>query len=178
MKSKYFLTCMVFLVAAGCANAFVKCVSPNGQVVYQDYPCGGARDPKQVGSQRMPELDIAIPNPWTKSPKQAHQMMSIYRRWIDAERLAIASDRAALTGPIAAMQAIQREIEILRVPECLEKPKNNLYELVRKTTNGMLVFMSGVKPGDFDFFLKERSPLVREFERSLRFVMCEGYSAG
>lgn len=172
------LLAILLLTASGSSHAVIKCVSPNGQVVYQDFPCEGSRNPQQVTPSNPDEIKIVVPNPWSKSPKQAQQLMSIYRRWIDAEKLAIASNRLALTTPIASLQAIQREIEVLRVPECLEKPKLTLYKLISQSTNSMLVYMSEITPKDFSFFTKERGPLIKEFERSLRFVQCDGYDPG
>lgn len=57
------------------------------------------------------------PNPIKKAPAQALPMLVIYRRWIDAEQLGIAADRSVLLGPIASMQTIQRDFEMLLVPE-------------------------------------------------------------
>ena len=120
----------------------------------------------------------ATPNPIKKAPKEALEMLVIYRRWVDAEQLAIAVDRIALDGPVASMQAIQREIEMIQVPECLGKSRTALLALVTNTTKTMLDFMARTGTDDLKFFLVERTPLINQFERALRFAPCPGYSGG
>ena len=108
----------VLTLYTGSAFAIFKCVTPSGQIAFQDFPCGEATDPQRMGNAAPAKGAYVAPNPIKKAPTQALPMLVIYRRWIDPEQLAIAADRSSLPGPIASMQTIQREVEMLQVPEC------------------------------------------------------------
>lgn len=168
----------VLTLYTGSAFAIFKCTTPSGQITFQDFPCGEAKDPQRVGNAAPAKGAHIAPNPIKKAPTQALPMLVIYRRWIDAEQLAIAADRSSLLGPIASMQTIQREVEMLQVPECLKKSNAALLTLVSTTTKNMLEFMSGTGTNELRFLLVERTPLLNQLERALRFAPCPGYNPG
>ncbi|MDO9568907.1 MAG: hypothetical protein Q7J58_05935 [Hydrogenophaga sp.] len=168
----------VLTLYTGSTFAIFKCTTPSGHITFQDFPCGEATDPQRMGIAAPAMGTYVAPNPIKKAPAQALPMLMIYRRWIDAEQLAIAADRSALVGPIASMQTIRRDVEMLQVPECLEKSRAALLALVSNTTKNMLEFMSRTGADDLKFFLIERIPLINQFERALRFAPCPGYNAG
>lgn len=169
---------VVLALCTGSASAITKCTSPSGKITFQDFPCGAPTDPQRMGPAAPVKGTYAAPNPIKKAPPEALAMLVLYRRWVDAEQLAIAVDRPALVGPIASMQTIQREIEVIQIPKCLAKSRTALLVLVKNTTTTMLDFMARTGTADLKFFFVERTPLINQFERALRFAPCPGYNAG
>jgi hypothetical protein len=56
------------------------------------------------------------PNEALEGPAEAGALIALYRRWIDAERLAGSTARIALAGPVSQLQALRRETDALTVP--------------------------------------------------------------
>src|SRR3989304_774454 len=55
--------------------------------------------------------------PVSEAVKHLRQLAA---RWDDAEQLANVTARIALAGPLSDLQSIEREVENLTVPKCLE----------------------------------------------------------
>lgn len=160
-----------------------KCTSPSGQIAYQDAPCSNASktvekvktwDAKlSSGHQSSAGLPAINPDLNLKGPAQAKPLLDLYRRWADAERLALATSRIALSGPIAAMQAIQREAESLSGPDCLSEARKALVELTQKSSQGMLEFLGKEALEGMVYTVVYRRELVPAFETAIKKAKCE-----
>lgn len=62
-------------------------------------------------------------------------------RFTDARKVAESTSRIALSQPVAALQALQREASDLQAPPCLEQGKTSLVQAMKETVDGYLVFM-------------------------------------
>ena len=171
--------------AAGPAMAINKCTQKDGKVVYQDAPCqntsastgqvktwgAGQAAPGAVGttSAGFKRVD---PNGNLQGPEEATPMLAVYRRWVDAERLASSTARIALAGPVATMQSVQREAEALTVPQCLSDARRALVELTTQSTTGLIEFM---RKNEFQsmMYTFDRGSLVRAFESEIERASCE-----
>lgn len=70
-------------------------------------------------------------------------------RWDDAVRVAGATGRIALAGPVATLQAIHRETGQIAVPPCLDQGKAALVKSMESTVDGFVIFMrNDLKLGD------------------------------
>ena len=108
-----------------------------------------------------------------KGPAQARPLLDLYRRWADAERLALSTGRIALSGPIAAMQAIQREAEIITSPACLDDARKALVDLTQKSSQGLLEFMGKEALEGMVYTVVYRRELVPKFETAIKKSKCE-----
>lgn len=163
------------------AAAVNKCTGKDGAVVYQDAPCANAaatsasvktwsNSPGTYHGTRQVQPDTRL-----VGPVQADPLMKAYRRWIDGERLALATGRIALAAPVATLQALQREVEQMPVPACLADSKQALVALSSASVNTLLQFMHKdeliVLNGMVYQFL-DRPKLVQAFEQSIEYARC------
>lgn len=170
------------LVLAACcaqpAAAVNKCTGKEGAVVYQDAPCANAaaasanvktwsNSPGSFGAVRQVQPDTKL-----VGPVQAAPLMNAYRRWIDGERLALATGRIALAGPVAALQALQREVEQMPVPECLADSKQALVGLSSASVNTLLQFMHKDELTGMVYQFLDRPKLIQAFEQSVSHARC------
>lgn len=188
---KRFAIVAVFVaVLPGQAQAINKCTQKDGKVVYQDAPCqntaannetvktwGAGQAAPSAGGTTAAGFKRVEPNGNMEGPAEAAQLLAIYRRWVDAERLALSTGRIALSGPVATMQAVQREAENVKVPACLDDAKKSLVELAAKSVTALIQFM---RKNEFDsmvYTLADRGDLVRTFESHIERARCEKASA-
>ena len=76
-------------------------------------------------------------------------MDTLVTRWDDATHVAEATGRIALSGPVATLQSIHREVEKLIVPPCLDEAKSHLLKSMSSTVEGYVAFMrNDLKLGD------------------------------
>lgn len=68
-------------------------------------------------------------------------LRDIESRWKDARRVATASSRIALSGPVASLQAIRREADTLVVPPCADLAKSELLKSMGFTVDAFFSFM-------------------------------------
>ncbi len=159
------------------ALAIYKCTTPDGKVVYQDAACGNtSKTSEEVKTwNTKPTSGRAAVNPdiSLKGPTQAKPMLDLYRRWADAERLALSTSRIALSGPIAAMQAIQREAEAMDSPACLDDARKALVELTQKSSQGLLEFLGKEALEGMVYTVVHRRELVPKFEDAIKKSKCE-----
>lgn len=169
-------------LAFGAAGAMAanKCTGADGRVVYQDFPCSSAAKGTEavktwdntpgnyLGYQEMKEPSLKL-----TGPPQAKPLLDIYRRWIDAEKLATVSSRVALSGPAASLQSIQRELESVPVPECMAKAKAAFLELSAKAAAMVLAFMDKNEAPSTLYQLRDRPKLVGEFETAVERARCK-----
>lgn len=165
-------------LAAGQAHAINKCTGPDGKVVYQDAPCANTsqnKAPVKVWDSKLGRSAnrSAEPNTQLKGPPEAQPLIDLYRRWIDAERLARSTARIALSGPIASMQALQREAEGLTVHSCMNTARDLMVELTKKSTEGMLGFMSKSGVDDIVYTVIYRGKLIPDFEHAVETANCQ-----
>lgn len=174
-------------VALGMAPAWAinKCTLADGSVVYQDALCSvAAKSAAPVktwentpgsysrGAATARRVD---PNEKLTGPPQSAALVGIYRRWIDAEKLALSTPRIALAGPIATMQALARDAEGVRVPACMADAKAALGSITAKSASALLSFM-----GDKNdivgmvYQLVDREKLLTDFERGVTTARCDG----
>lgn len=184
--------CVVGVAAlfVGEAQAINKCTQKDGKIVYQDAPCqntaannetvktwGAGQAAPSAGGTTAAGFKRVEPNGNMEGPAEAAQLLAIYRRWVDAERLALSTGRIALSGPVATMQAVQREAENVKVPECLDDAKKSLVELTRKSVTALIQFM---RKNEFDsmiYTIGDRGDLVRTFESHIERASCEKAAA-
>lgn len=62
-------------------------------------------------------------------------------RFTDARKVAGSTSRIALSQPVAALQALQREAANLQAPPCLDQGKTSLVQAIKETVDGYLIFM-------------------------------------
>lgn len=108
-----------------------------------------------------------------EGPEQAAPLLDLYRRWIDAERLAMATSRIALAGPASALQGLQREAQALKSPACLQMAQLSLQTLIGKSAESILQFMGKEEVTGMLYQLVERPKLIPQFEREVANAVCE-----
>lgn len=81
--------------------------------------------------------------------------------------------RIALAGPIANMQALQREAEAMAVPQCVSVPHKALVELTRKSVQGLLDFMGKQGLDGMLYTMIDRKKLIPAFEDAVKKSKCE-----
>ena len=180
------MTKAMFLIAAllvAPAWAVNKCTGADGKVTYQDAACPiSAKDGQQVktwttGGYGATAVSTGrrdvTPNPALNGPPEAAPLLALYRRWADAERLAFATSRIALSGPAAGMQALQREAEATKVPECLTAAHKTLTELITKSSEAILEFMARQEVTSMAYQLVHKPKLVPQFESAVTSAMCK-----
>lgn len=167
------------LLATLCAPSWAvnKCTGADGNVVYQDTACDvKSKAAVQVKTWDAPIADRAVavePNLDLTGPPQAKPLLELYRRWADAEKLALATGRIALSGPVAAMQAIQREAEAFRSSPCLDSARKILVELTQKSSEGLLQFMAREGLDGMVYTVVDRRKLIPAFETAIKKSKCE-----
>lgn len=157
--------------------AINKCVDREGHVSYQEMACptSSSSTTSIKTSQPNPpanEVRRVEPNPHLSGPPEAAQLLSIYRRWIDAERLAMSTSRIALASPAASMQALLREAEALTTPPCLNTARQSLVELLSKSSDAILKFMGKQEVTGMAYQLLQRPELVQAFEKAVTNAKC------
>ena len=159
-----------------------KCTGADGKVVYQDAACSNAsKSSEQVKTwtnsgyvgQRGEAGKSVEPNTKLEGPPQAAPLSDLYRRWADTERLALSTSRIALSGPTSAMQALRREAEAMKVPQCLAAPHKSLTALVTKSTEALLQFMGKEELTGMVYQVVDRRKLIPEFEQGIASARCE-----
>lgn len=178
---------MIFLLAAlvvGHAHAMNKCTdSKTGKVNYSDKPCPTAETNTKM--EWVPKAHTNVvqgggggrerrePNGNADAPPEAAPLISLYRRWIDAERLAGATGRIALSTPVASMQALQREAEATRVAACVVKAKENLVKLIGGSVEAYIQFMKKDELTSQYYQVLDRDKLIGAFEQELSAAQCK-----
>jgi hypothetical protein len=161
------------------AVAINKCKGKDGATVYQDAPCDNA----STSVEKVKTWDNSPGNYTGYSsdqsnekivgPEQAGELLGIYRRWIDAERLALSTGRIALSGPVASLQALQREAESAKTDICMSESKAALVELIKKNTTVMLQFMRRDELGGMVYQFLDRPKMVARFEGGIKNSKCK-----
>ncbi len=163
------------------AASLRKCTDPKtGAVTYSDTLCAAPitvetkMDWKpQAATNVMDSPRIYRPSAKAEAPKEAAPLMAAYRRWVDAEKVAIATPRLTLSGPLRDMQAVLRETESLPVPACLTKAKTLMLDLMTQSVDKLISFMgSRDNVSGFVYVYQTRSDGVREIERELAAANC------
>ena len=182
IKPAIFLTAM--LLSAAPAWAINQCTGPDGKVVYQDALCGiSSTNAQEIktwtnsgysGDTTRPSKTKGVqPNSKLEGPEQAAPLLDLYRRWVDAERLAMATSRIALAGPAAALQGLQREAQALKSPPCLQMAQMSLQTLVGKSVESVLQFMGKEELTGMLYQHVERPKLIPQFEREVANAKCD-----
>lgn len=167
------------ILAVLCAPAWAinKCTLEDGKVAYQDAACDvKSKVAVEVKTWDSPIADHSVtvePNLNLTGPSDAKPLLELYRRWADAEKLALATGRIALSGPVAAMQAIQREAEAFRSPPCLNSARKILVELTKKSSEGLLQFMAREALDGMVYTVVDRRKLIPAFESAIKKATCE-----
>lgn len=159
------------------AWAINKCTGADGRIAYQETPCGNASkaaeqvktwDSKLSGGSNSVNPDLNL-----KGPVQAKPLLELYRRWADAERLALSTSRIALSVPISTLQAIQREAEGMSSPACLDESRKVLVELTQKSSQGLLNFLGKQALDGMEYTMVYRRELVTKFESAIKKAKCD-----
>lgn len=174
----------VALLAVLCSRAWAvnKCTLADGKIVYQDAACGittkTSVDVKTwtndgYSGQRTKPADNVTPNLKLVGQPGSEALLELYRRWADAERLALSTGRIALAGPAANLQALQREVEALKVPECLAGAQKILATLITKSSEAILRFMGKDELTGMVYQIVDKRKLVPEFEAAVTSSSCQ-----
>ncbi|MBS0476268.1 MAG: hypothetical protein JSR28_14135 [Proteobacteria bacterium] len=164
------------------AWAINKCTGADGKVVYQDAMCGtSSATSEQIktwtnsgyAGDRTPASKAVEPNTQLEGPAEAAPLLDMYRRWADAERLALATGRIALAGPAATLQALLREVQAMKPPACLKLAHMTLQTLVGKSVETILRFMGKDELTGMLYQYAERPKLIPQFEREVKNARCE-----
>lgn len=157
-----------------------KC-TVDGKTVYQDAPCGldskKSETVKTWGGNTTASRPASAyrvdPDLQMDATPSAAPILAFYRRWADAEKLAMATARIALAQPVSNLQALQREIEAHAEPSCLTQAKADLVKLVAANVKVMINFMQKEELSGMVYQFVERAKLVRTFEASTKLAKCE-----
>tara|TARA_R110001599_G_C12251310_1_gene659662 strand:- start:1607 stop:2167 length:561 start_codon:yes stop_codon:yes gene_type:complete len=97
----------------------------------------------------------------------AEQIAEIELRWEDTFKVAAATGRIALSGPVTQLQAIARELKALEVSDCLRKPKANLSQAHNLSIQMFLDYMKNEQPSEHDILLikAHRETFMKEAKR-------------
>ena len=95
--------------------------------------------------------------------KSIEQIRAVKVKWDDADRLANASPRIGLPGPISTLQAIRREAAALQLPECVDKAKKELVDGMDTMIDGYIAFMSDASSGKI-YALESHIKAIDKFE--------------
>lgn len=162
------------------AFAINKCTGPDGTVTFQDAGCSSsakksetvkiwANDSRSGGrtSSRnvQPNFDLV-------TPPAAAPLMNLYRRWADAEKLALATGRIALAKPVADLQALQREAESTQVVACMDDAKKSLIKLISKNVEVMINFMGKEELSGMVYQFIDRAAMIKKFEQEMASAKC------
>ncbi|MBP8140597.1 MAG: DUF4124 domain-containing protein [Acidovorax sp.] len=172
----------VLLSLALCAPAWgiSKCTGADGKVTYQDVPCAAAI-PKtetvkiwsnQNSSHAEPSSRSVQPNFDLVAPAAGASLFNIYRRWADAEKLAMATSRIALAKPVADLQALQREVESAQVAACMDDAKKSLTKLISKNVEVMINFMQKEQLSGMVYQFVDRAIMIKSFEQDMTTAKC------
>lgn len=178
------------LAATSPAWAINKCTGKDGKVVYQDAPCdnttaktedvktwgAGKAAPSAPGTNSLGSKPV-VANADLQGPEQAEPLLAIYRRWVDAERLATSTARVALAGPVATMQAVHRDAQVVRVPACMAEARKALIELTGKSTTALIEFMRQNELQTMVYSIVDRKSLVRAFEAHIERADCDAQAS-
>ena len=157
------------------AIAINKCTGPDGRVVFQDALCdtnAKTTESVKIWDSKLARPTSVEPDLAIVAPPTAKPLLDLYRRWADAEKLALSTGRIALAGPVANMQALQREVESMALPQCLAEPHKLLTELTKKSTQGLLDFMSKQALDGMVYTVVDRRKLIPAFEASIKKIKC------
>ncbi len=177
---------MLGLAVASPAWAINKCTGKDGRVVYQDAPCqtstaaadtvktwgAGKAAPSAPGTTSLGSKPV-VANADLEGPDSAAPLLAVYRRWVDAERLASSTPRVGMAGPVASMQAIHREAQSTAVPACLSEAKKALTDLTGQSANALIEFMRKNEVRAFIYTSGDRASLIRTFEHHIEGANCE-----
>lgn len=98
-------------------------------------------------ARKAQEVDLLA-----QSLKGIDDLMS---RWTDAQRVAGATGRIALSGPIASLQSLRREAETVVVPSCLASGKADLLQAMTIIVDAFFAFsLNTDKMGELDASIK------------------------
>lgn len=176
-------------LAIGCSSAAAinRCTQKDGRVVYQETPCETGADAAAVktwgagiaspGARQTTAAGSAVrrerlPSAALQAPPEAAQLMQVYRRWIDAERLATSTGRIALAGPVASLQAAARDAEAASVPACLSEAKKRLVELTSRSVTAFIDFMQTHEVSAMTYTLIDREKVIGAFEEEVQRAQC------
>jgi len=79
--------------------------------------------------------------------KAVADLERLYGRWKDASLLADSTARIALSGPVATLQAIRRDVGEMIVPACLDGAKRDLVAGMDAQIKGFVFFMQDADLG-------------------------------
>jgi hypothetical protein len=101
---------------------------------------------KQV-AQQQEEFNRAQADAEAKSAydRAVASLNDIHARFTDTKRIAGATSRIALSGPVASLQALSREAKALDLPPCLADARESLALAIDQSVEGSLMFMTNEK---------------------------------
>ena len=161
-----------FALATSSAFAINKCTGPDGRTTYQDGPCpSGGTTIKPVVPQTSGG-GSREPNPALQGPPEAAPLLALYKRWIDAEKLASATGRIAMAQPVAALQSLARESVGTNVPPCMRPAQSALTSLIKGSAEAMLKFMGKEELRTMVYTYVDRKRMVAQFEDAVGAAKC------
>lgn len=166
------------------AHAVNKCTDPKtGKVTYSDAPCASAQQSTKMEWAPSFEVNVveppartrrAEPDPAVRGPAEASQLVDLYKRWIDAEKLAGSTARVALAGPVGALQELRRQAEAVQAPSCLTDTHKSLVKLLGASVDSYLSFMRQDRDLRTTLYHRvDRDTMIRSFEGNLGSANCK-----
>ena len=89
--------------------------------------------------------------------------------YIGRYKIAEATPRIALAGPITDLQDLKREIQLTQVPACMGGAKSELVQVVDNSIQGLVAFM-GQDDTMTDFYINESTNHIAEFRTQMELV--------
>lgn len=101
--------------------------------------------------------------------KAVAALSDIHARYADAKRIASATSRIALSGPVASLQSLSREAKALDLPPCLADARASLALSIDQSVDGSLMFMANEKWNEATMLAKFASSeeTLKMYERKI-----------
>lgn len=174
------LVLVAFVWPVADAVAQYKCIGPDGRASYQDRPCthGEAQRTVKIVVPQMQPANRSAPNAAISGPVETAALLDVYRRWIDADRLAASTSRIALAAPVERLQALRREAVSMKVPACAERSLAALQALLSASAEGMLQFMRHDELRSMVYRQVDMPRLIGDFEWQVESANCPSLRPG
>jgi len=91
----------------------------------------------------------------------------LLEKYKDAFNVALSAPKIALTGPIAELQKLRREIEALNVPTCAQQAHKYLLASLQKNEEAFMNFQSGKDQALIKSDLAEGSALLKSYRTEI-----------
>lgn len=88
-----------------------------------------------------PPTPTPVPCLTEDGQRVTERLTGILQEWLDTVKVAGATSRIALSGPVAQLQRIRRDTQSAHWPQCSEQAKRHLVQMMDDQIEGFLGFM-------------------------------------